>query len=257
MWRTGGRAPIIDAHVHLGPGDGLRHPADTAGSVDRYLELAGPAGIDAAVVMAPLNEDYGPANRFVARLVRQRPDRFIGFCFVHPVNDRGRIAQLAGRAVTRWGFRGIKVHARNGTVTREIGAAARRLGVPVLYDPMGDTASVEMAAAAYPEVAWIVPHLGSFADDWRAQRAFVDQLTRLPNLFADTSGVRYFDLLQEAATRAGPSRIVFGSDGPFLHPGVELVKARLLGFDAVGTAAVLGGNIMRLTQLDRTLRRAG
>ena len=37
---------------------------------------------------------------------------------------------------------------------------------------------------AVPDVAWIVPHLSSFADDWKAQVAFVDQLARLPNLFA-------------------------------------------------------------------------
>ena len=101
----------------------------------------------------------------------------------------------------------------------------------MLYDPRGDTATVEMVARAYPDVAWIIPHLSTFADDWKAQCAFVDQLARLPNVFTDTSGVRYFDLLVDAVRRAGPHKVLFGSDGPFLHPGVELAKVHALGLD--------------------------
>ena len=118
-----------------------------------------------------------------------------------------------------WGACGIKVHWRDGRITREVAEVARRRQLPILYDPAGDTATVEMAATAYPDVAWIIPHLSSFADDWKAQIAFVDQLVRLPNLFTDTAGVRYFDVLADAVRRAGPDKVLFGSDGPFLHPG--------------------------------------
>ena len=84
---------------------------------------------------------------------------------------------------------------------------------------MGEVASVELLATEYPDVAFIIPHLGSFADDWAAQLALVDHLARHPNVHADTSGVRRFDLLEEAVRRAGPSKLLFGSDGPWLHPG--------------------------------------
>ena len=60
------------------------------------------------------------------------------------------------------------------------------------------------SAGQYPEVDFIVPHLGGFSDDWMTFRAVIDQLVRLPNVFADTSGVRYFDALAEAARRAHP-----------------------------------------------------
>ena len=122
----------------------------------------------------------------------------------------------------------------------------------MLYDPGGDRATVEMVARAYPDVAWIIPHLSSFADDWKAQVAFVDQLVRLPNLFTDTSGVRYFDVLADAVRRAGPHKVLFGSDGPFLHPAVELGKIHALHLPAEDAALVLGGNLLRLT---RTARR--
>lgn len=240
------RFPIIDSHCHIGRGDGLSGPWDTYASLDTYLARARPAGITCSVLLAPLTSDYGRANWDIARLLRRRPGQFLAFAFVNPVTDHGHIAHMVDTAVRRWGFSGIKVHWRDGRMTREIAEVARRLQVPVLYDPRGDTATIEMVARTYPDVAWIIPHLSSFADDWKAQVAFVDQLARLPNLFTDTSGVRYFDLLADAVRRAGPDKVLFGSDGPFLHPGVELAKVHALGLAPHDAAKVLGGNLLRL-----------
>lgn len=236
---------VIDAHVHIGTGDGLHGPWDTQGSLAVYLRRARPAGIRGAVIMPPLTSDYPRANAEIARILATRPG-FLGYLFVNTATEAGRIGGRVAVAV-RQGFCGIKVHAHDARITREVAEAARRWRLPVLYDPMGDTATVEMTARAYPDVAWVVPHLSSFADDWKAQCAFVDQLVRLPNLFTDTSGVRYYDVLEDAARRAGPRKILFGSDGPFLHPAVELAKARTLPVDPDGLADVLAGNVLRLT----------
>jgi uncharacterized protein len=91
--------------------------------------------------------------------------------------------------------------------------------VPVLYDVMGEVSVGELLAQEYPEVSFIIPHLGSFADDWRAHLALIDQLVRHPNIYTDTAGVRRFDTLLQALKRSGPEKILFGSDGPWLHPG--------------------------------------
>jgi uncharacterized protein len=95
-------------------------------------------------------------------------------------------------------------------------------------------------------VAFIIPHLGSFADDWRAQQAFIDPLSRHPNVYTDTSGVRRFDLLLQAVRRAGPGKVLFGSDGPWLHPGLELLKVRALGLPPAAEHLVLGKTFLRL-----------
>lgn len=239
------RPLVIDSHVHIGTGDGLHGPWDTTASLPLYLARARPAGIRGAVIMAPLTSDYPRANAEIAHIIATRPG-FLGFVFVNTQTEAGRIAERVAVAV-RQGFCGIKVHAHDARITREVAEAARRWRLPVLYDPTGDTATVEMVVRAYPDVAWIVPHLSSFADDWKAQCAFVDQLTRLPNLFTDTAGVRYYDLLHDAVRRAGPHKVLFGSDGPFLHPAVELAKAKALPLDRAGRTDVLAGNILRLT----------
>jgi uncharacterized protein len=237
---------IIDAHCHAGRGDGLTGPWDTTAPLGPYLRRARAAGIDRTVIFAAFHSDYRAANREVARIVRSRPDRFLGFAFLNPVRDAGHIGELVREAVEQHGFRGIKVHRHDGRITREICEAARRWSLPVLYDVMGEIAPVELLATEYRDVNFIFPHLGAFGDKWDAQRALLDQLARHPNVYTDTSSVQRFDLLVEAVRRAGAHKILFGSDGPWFHPGLELHKIRLLGLPPRDEAKILGGNLLRL-----------
>lgn len=239
---------IIDCHCHAGKGDGLTGPWDTAAPLEAYMRRAARAGIDRTVLFAAFHSDNRTANSTVARIVGSRPNRFYGFAFVHPLRDGGRVNQLVREAVQEFGFVGIKVHRHDARITREVCEIARAYALPVLYDVMGEVWVAEILAQEYPEVSFIIPHLGSFADDWRAQLAFLDHLQRHPNIYTDTSGVRRFDLLQQAVRRAGPQKILFGSDGPWLHPGVELAKVRALQLSPLDEQLVLGENFLRLIQ---------
>jgi len=237
---------IIDSHCHAGKGDGLTGPWDTDASLDKYLRRAARAGIDRTVLLTAFQSDYAVANRQLARIVASRPGRFYGFAFVHPIHDRGRVAALVREAVERLGFVGIKVHRHDAPISREVCEVAAAYGLPVNYDVMGEVSVVRLLAEEYPRLPFIIPHLGSFGDDWRAQVAFLDPLARYPNIYTDTAGVRRFDLLVEAVRRAGPHKILFGSDGPWLHPGLELAKVRALGLPPADAALVVGGNFLRL-----------
>jgi uncharacterized protein len=243
---------IIDCHCHAGKGEGLTGPWDTDAPLEKYLLRAARAGINRTALFAAFHSDYAMANREVARIVASRPDRFYGFAFVHPERDRGRVAAMVEEAVTRYGFQGIKVHRHDASITREVCEVARAFSAPVIYDVMGEVSVCELLAEEYPDVAFIIPHLGSFADDWRAQLALIDHLARHPNIYTDTSGVRRFDLLEQAARRAGAKKILFGSDGPWLHPGVELAKVKALGLSAADEKLILGGNFLRLIERART-----
>ena len=237
---------VIDSHCHAGQGDGLTGPWDTAAPLGKYLRRATQAGIDRTVLFAAFHSDYAVANREVARIVARNRDRFYGFAFVHAIHDRGRVLNLIKTAVQQYGFCGIKVHRYDARITREICEAARAFALPVLYDVMGEVSIIELLATEYPDVNFIIPHLGSFADDWKAQQACIDPLARHPNIYTDTSGVRRFDLLEQAVERAGAHKILFGSDGPWLHPGVELAKVHALNPSPADRALVLGDNFLRL-----------
>lgn len=245
---------IIDAHCHAGKGDGLTGPWDTAAPLRDYCRRAAAAGIDRTILFSAFHSDYAIANRQVAAYVRVCPDRFWGLAFVHPLRDRGRMQSLVGTAVHDYGFRGIKVHRHDAPITREVCDVARALRIPVLYDVMGEIAVVELIATEYPDVPFVIPHLGSFADQWSAQLAFIDHLVRHRNVFTDTAGVRRFDLLERAVARAGPHKVLFGSDGPWLHPAVELSKVFALRLPAGDEALILGGNAQRLFGRPRRAR---
>lgn len=238
---------IIDAHCHAGSGDGLSGPWNTRAPLRDHLRRAKRAGISRTVLFAALHTDYARANQGVAQLVTARRDLFYGFAFLHARRDAGRIDEMVGRAVREWGFCGIKLHGHDAQTTREVAEAARRYSLPLLWDVVGQVERVGLLASEYPQVNVIVPHLGSFADDWRAHQATIDLMIRLPNVCTDSSGVKRFDYLVQLVRRVGPDRLLFGSDGPWLHPGLELAKIRALGLPAQAEAAVLGGNFLRLT----------
>ena len=242
---------VIDSHCHAGKGDGLTGPWDTEAPIGAYLRRAADAGITKTVILAPFHRDYSGANAQTARLVARHPGRLIGLACVHPRRDRGRVHSMIEQAVRAWRFRGIKVHSVDGVITREICEAARRFSLPVLYDINGRSSLSEMAAGQYPDVDFIVPHLGSFLDDPRVHLEVIDQMIRLPNVYTDTSGVRRFDLLADAVRRAGPRKVLFGSDGPWLHPELELMKVKLLGLSARDYELVTSGNAQRLLGMVR------
>lgn len=247
---------IIDSHCHAGRGDLLTGPWNTDAPLEPYLRRARAVGISRTIVVPTFHTDYARANAQLAHIVARYPDRLIGFASVHPRRDAGRIWPMIERAVNEWGFRGIKVHGHDAMPTREVCDTARAFRLPLLVDVFGRPYVAEMMASQYPDVNFILPHFGSFADDWRAQQQVVDLLVRYPNLYADTSGVRRFDYIVQAIRRAGPRKVLFGSDGPWLHPGVELHKIRVLGLPPADEALVLGGNALRLIRHAGTARES-
>lgn len=245
---------IVDGHCHAGRGDGLTAPWNTDAPLDKYLRRARLAGISRTVVFPAFNSDYVEANEELARIVRKSRGRLIGFAMIHPRNDAGRVAEMVLQAV-RIGLRGIKAHAHDAQPGREIFEAARRHRLPVLFDVAGKAHVIDMIAPQFPDVPLIIPHLGSFADDFRAHQVVIDQLCRHPNVYADTSGVRRFDYLVEAVRRAGPRKLIFGSDGPWLHPALEVQKIRLLGLSHDEESLILGGNMVRILGSAQTAAR--
>jgi len=242
---------IIDCHCHAGKGDRLTAPWNTEAAIEPYLRRARAAGIDKTVVVATFHSDYAKANADVARIIARHPDRLIGFVFVHAIRDAGRIFRMVGGALRKWRFRGIKIHGFDAMPTREVCETARAFRAPIFVDVVSRPEVIDMLAPQYPDVNFIVAHLGSYTDDWRAHQQVVYQIARYPNVYGDTSAVRRFDYIVEAVKRAGARKLMFGSDGPWIHPGVELHKVRLLGLPQDQEGLVLGGNLLRLMRQAR------
>jgi hypothetical protein len=237
---------IIDAHCHAGKGDVMNAPWNTDAPLGKYFRRAHAAGITRTVVVPAGHSDYNIANAQLARIVTRYPERLIGFASVHARRDAGRIFEMVKQAVSHWGFRGLKVHGYDALPTREVCEAVQAFRIPMLVDVVGRAYIIDLLAPQFRSVDFIIPHLGSFLDDWRAQQQVIDLLVRHPNVYADTSAVRRFDFLVQAIKRAGAHKLLFGSDGPWLHPGVELAKIRALGLPSEEERLILSGNALRL-----------
>jgi len=237
---------IIDCHCHAGKGDGLSGPWDTDAPLDKYLKWANEYGITKTVLFAAFNSNYEKANYQVAKIVNSNRKRFYGFAFIHAQRNAGNVFRMVEKAVKQYGFCGIKTHRYDARISREICNTARHFRIPILYDTMGEISTIDLIATEYPDVNFIIPHLGSFADDWKAQLAFLSPLERYRNIHTDTSGVRRFELIEMAVKRAGPHKVLFGSDGPWLHPGVELEKIKALHLKSEDEEKVLYKNFLQL-----------
>jgi uncharacterized protein len=241
---------IIDCHCHAGKGDGLTGPWDTEASLKNFMTWSKEAGIQKTNLFSAFHSDYAKANEAVGKIVERNPSRFFGFAFVHAERDRGRIYKMVDSVIEKYDFKGIKVHRSDARLSREICEVAKHFEIPILYDPVGEVPSIELFATQYPEVNFIIPHLSSFADDWRSQLSFIDHLVRHLNIYTDTSGVKRFDLLKMAYERAGASKILFGTDGPWLHPAVELSKIAALKAPQNDLKLMLADNFLKLIKVN-------
>ena len=259
--------PLLDGHVHtagaFGHAAGLLTALDRGAhglAVDRAVLVASPvAGAGARRVPWLFHrtvgtwgvgkrlswhvvgrytgpaQTSGPDNEVVARLVAAAPERLAGFAFVDPrASDPERTARywVAGR-----GFRGLKLHGwvhrapLLSAGVRRVAAAAAGLGVPLLLHPglePGRAAALEALTAEHPTTRFIIPHLDEDAVELAARREHV---------YLDTSGLCMTPAhLAGALRRAGPEKLIFGSDGPGETGGDLGYSLRLLAGAGLGTA---------------------
>ena len=124
--------------------------------------------------------------------------------------------------------------------------SARRLpvlvhtGHPIFTLPW----SVEELAAEYPDANVIFGHMGH--GNVIYINASIDIACRRPNVYLETSGMPEHHKIKEAIERVGPTRVLYGSDAPFHHPAVEILKVRVSGLDDAMLERVLHTNAQEL-----------
>lgn len=237
------RALVIDAHCHAGRGEAMSAPWTTRADVEVTLRHMAEAGIDRTVIFPINNAEYEKPNREIAEICGRYPDKLIGFAKHDPQTEAGRIRVMLRHEVETLGLKGLKLHR---LPTREVLDTVAELGIPILYHPE-KVANFHLIASEYPQIPFIMAHLGTFASrDWTEHIAAIDVARRYPNVYLDTSSVVFFQFLEKAAKEAGPDKLIFGSDGPELDSRVELYKVRLLKLAPSDEAKVVGGNIRRL-----------
>lgn len=238
---------IIDSHIHAGHGNGLMDSWNTFEDIEVSLKRMDAAGIDKAVVLPIENLDYRVANRETAEIVRAHPDRLYGYAKVNQERDRGRIDEMLDEAFGELGLKGLKIHRHP---TREMMGALRRHQKPLLADVLGKVYELRYVAEAYPDIPIIIAHMGQFKSDAQAHLNTIWLAKEYPNIYFDTSSVIMHEWLERAVREGLVNKMIFGSDGPVCHCGVELMRIKVLNLPPDAENAVLYGNIAGLLDLD-------
>jgi predicted TIM-barrel fold metal-dependent hydrolase len=234
---------VIDAHCHAGRGEAMSAPWTTRADPEITLRHMAEAGIYRTVIFPINNNEYEKPNEEIAEICGQHAGKFIGFAKHDPQTEAGHVRKMLRREVESLGLKGLKLHR---LPTREVLDAVAELQIPILYDPE-KVANFHMIAAEYPNINFIMAHLGNFAShDWNEHLEAISVARRYPNVYLETSSVVFFKFLEMAIQELGPGKLIFGSDGPELDSRVELYKIKLLKLAPADEARVTGGNIARL-----------
>ncbi len=238
---------IIDAHIHAGYSDALQHSYDTFEDIETSLRRMDEAGIDQAVVLPIGQSNFERHNRETAEIVSSHPDRLHGFAKVSQKHDAGRVEPLLAEAFGELGLVGLKLH---GHPNREIMEVMARHRKPLLVDVKGEVYGLRYVAESYGDVPIIIAHMGKFCCIDTPVRVMTMWLARrYPNVYFDTSTVIDHESLEMAVAEGLCHKMIFGSDGPGVHCGVELARVQALDLTDEQRRQVLAGNIAALIGL--------
>lgn len=245
---------IIDSHVHLKHGDA----EGTEYSPEAIVRIMDEVGIDKSVVFA-MSTTTRRSIEMAKGAVDKFPDRLIPYVYALPNYERPVLEEI-GRALTELDFKGIKIHIGECTlaeyVVDPVIGLAGELGSPCLIDCGGDHEAIARMAVNFPKTNIIVAHLGRYlCEDPILIDRFISLASAYPNIYLDISGVVIPGKIVEALQRAGPKRVLFGTDGPHEAPDAvayaqaEIGKVRKLGLSEGDQRAILGENIASLLKL--------
>ncbi|MGQ9515235.1 MAG: amidohydrolase family protein [Thermoproteota archaeon] len=245
------REYVVDSHVHLKHGDAKR----TEFGADVIVEAMDVAGIDRSIVFA-MSTTTHRSIEMARDAVSKFGDRLIPYVYALPSYERPVLKEI-DRALSEFGFKGIKIHAGECTLAEYVIDPVIELagehGVPCLIDCLGNLDAVSFMAEKFPRTNIIIAHFGMYlCRDGTLIDRFIELATEHRNLFLDTSGVVLSEKIVKAVQMIGQDRIIFGTDGPAMAPDIasfskrELRKIMDLKLEKEALRAILSENILRL-----------
>ena len=254
---------IVDVHVHLG----IRQQiwGMKKNTAENQIAMMDDCGIDRACVFSPASglirpEHFREANDYVAEASKKYAHRLIPFCIVNPWYGQETSAEI-DRNVAR-GFAGIKLYPTghgyypiDSPIVDVVVEAGIRLQVPILIhtdynSKVATPYQFANLATRWPEAKLIMAHMGMDPDLVHFTAALIKDL---PNTYVDISATPDLpdSVVKQPVEILGSERVLFGSDGPTLHPKLTMLKVKLAGLSEDDEKNVMGESILRLLKLQK------
>lgn len=235
----------VDAHAHIGEFGGW---ANVACSEDELLRSMKLYNVKRSVV-------FYWDNELVRRAVAKHPKRLVGCVWPDP--RRTDAPALVRKALTEWGFKGVKLHPLihaflpNDDIVHPIMEEARKAGVPVLihsgHPPFSLPWSIGELAENFRDVKVVMLHMGHGHGIYI--KSALDVAKRFDNVYLETSGMPMHTKVKEAVEMLGDERVMYGSDIPFHDPSVEIGRVCASGLSQDRLERVFYTNATELLRL--------
>ncbi len=237
----------IDSHLHVW-GDGtapfpyLKDPPPGAlvptGSPENLLKLMEEAGVEGALIVQPINYLYD--HSFVKAAIDKYPNKFKGMCLLDPSCDADYLPKLKAEGFGSVRFNpylpewnGAKMSDAAG---QKLFSQCGELGLPVgfmCFQGLGKHAEeITSLLEASPSTVVVVDHFGFFVQNGKVEEdswAKLIALAQYPQVNvkisaafrnvvskADSSYPELTERLRSLLSAYGPSRVMWGSDFPFV-----------------------------------------
>jgi len=245
---------IIDTHTHIGLGEKFEDTFQVDQSLELLLAQMEEAGIDKACVMPVTYDDYEFGIEEIRRAATAHPDRLIGYARANLHREERALEQVR-RALSDYGFRGVKVHPwqGDGWPTRRLMQLLTEFEACLLLHTRPEIDVIDSFARLaldYPKVPIIMGHMGGFGPYWPGfVKLCAVEARRVPNLYLDTARVFDHGWIRMAVEICGPEKVLFGSDACAAHPAIPLKQIELCHFTDSERDLILCGNAKRLLRL--------
>ena len=254
---------VIDTHMHFGTDPNVAAhtcvPYLLPGDPDSVIRLLDEQNASHGVLFPhdrvmspPWDADYDKANKQVGEAVKRYPDRIIGAARINPTFGAQHTQALIDTYVEDWNCRGLKLVAgydfyrpNDMKVVGPMLDKAAEHKLTVLFhsgDAPRDLPSLQARAAKeYPEVTFVLAHIGMHLFLWEAILACQDY----PNIYVDIAQAFPYDI-KTFIRNVGADRLTYGSDVPYQSPRVEQEKLRVIGLSEEELDLVFRRNAARI-----------
>ena len=247
---------IVDAHVHTGPPNGFFAPETDARSLV--------ARMDRLNILCSIN--LGSARNLLAASQREMDVAHrefeesggrLYYCGFFDARSAAEDLAILERSCRTAGFKGIKIHPSFARVPADdpryvpVWEFAREHHLPIVshtwsvssYNPvqaLSTPEKFEPMVQRFQEVRFVLGHSGGRGD---GRRQAIRMAARYPNVYMDISGDimdRHF--LEEMMGAGLESKVLFGSDYPWLDQRAHLACVLLAAIPVESKAAILARN---------------
>ncbi len=238
---------IVDFHTHIGlsRNDGARQTVRDTFRAMRQFKVT-------QSLIFPIDEknpgpSYAHLNRKIAHLIK-RYHNLIGVARLNPNEIEASFHEI-DKAVHS-GFRGVKLHPRSDQFNVELAeplfsAINKNRLVVILHtdhEPKCHPSQWLPIFKAYPKTFFILAHSGK-----DIYREAIEIAKRCPNVYLDTSTLSYYRT-GVILRKAGARKVIFASDVPYSHVGLEITKFKLL-LPRAKQKLVFGENAKRILEM--------